>query len=478
MKKLQRTLALVLASIILCLAFTSCSNTGKSIMKKTYTKSATESDGLNLASSATYITQDGKTKKSFSLKGKHEEVKYITVDFGDSVDFNTVVLGEAGKKVTLFEIYGSNEQDANYQFLYQSDCIEGGHTCFLGDVKYRYLRIFVNQSSGNYNVNSFEAYYLKNKKAKDLRVNAYFVAEDIKEDADFSNLDVLTDVIVFGTAKFDGQGNIKFYDNDSNEVDEQYYADKVNLLKSKIGDRKINIITDIAMPYGDGNPDIKSMMNEQNVDNLVANIVDFVNKYGFDGYDMDYEFPEDKADWKRFNNFLRKLDKAMPDKIISLAIAPWDLRFDDDVIKAIDRVEVMLYDMFTAHGYHSIFSTTVNGVDKAIKGGFSPEQIDLGLPFYSRPTNRLRYWGNYNQFGGKIDRYTNLIYFNDFDHDGNPMTAPQYINSVQMVADKTAFAIDAGLGGMMIWHYSCDLPYDDELSLFKAITDTKIAKQK
>lgn len=64
MKKLQRTLALVLASIILCLAFTSCSNTGKSIMTKTYTKSATESDGLNLASSATYITQDGKAKKT------------------------------------------------------------------------------------------------------------------------------------------------------------------------------------------------------------------------------------------------------------------------------------------------------------------------------------------------------------------------------------------------------------------------------
>lgn len=478
MKKLQRTLALVLASIILCLAFTSCSNTGKSIMTKTYTKSATENDGLNLASSATYITQDGKTKKSFSLKGKHEEVNYITVDFGESVDFNTVVFGEAGKKVTLFEIYGSNEQDANYKFLYQSDCIEGGHTCFLGDVKYRYLRVFVNQSSGNYNVNSFEAYYLKNEKAKDLRVNAYFLAEDIKEDTNFSNLDALTDVIVFGTAKFDGQGNIKFYDNDSNEVDEQYYADKVNLLKSKIGDRKINILTDIAMPYGEGNPDIKSMMSDQNVDNLVASIVDFVNKYGFDGYDMDYEFPEDKADWKRFNNFLRKLDKAMPDKIISLAIAPWDLRFDDDVIKAIDRVEVMLYDMFTAHGYHSIFSTTVNGVDKAIKGGFSPEQIDLGLPFYSRPTNRHRYWGDYKLFANKIDKYTNLIYFNDFDHEGNPMTAPQYINSVQMIADKTAFAIDAGLGGVMIWHYGYDLPYDNELSLCKAITDTKTAKQK
>lgn len=125
MKKIQRTLSIVLVAVLVCLTFCSCSNTGKSIMTATYTKSATESDGLNLASSATYTTQEGKTKKSFSLKGKHEEVKYMTIDFGDSVDFNTVILGESGKKVTLFEIYGSNEQDANYKFLYQSDCIEG-----------------------------------------------------------------------------------------------------------------------------------------------------------------------------------------------------------------------------------------------------------------------------------------------------------------------------------------------------------------
>ncbi len=57
------------------------------------------------------------------------------------------------------------------------------------------------------------------------------------------------------------------------------------------------------------------------------------------------------------------------------------------------------------------------------------------------------------------------------------MTAPQYLNSAQMIADKTAFAIDAGLGGIMIWHMTCDLPYDNEFSLFKSINDTKTAKQ-
>ena len=57
------------------------------------------------------------------------------------------------------------------------------------------------------------------------------------------------------------------------------------------------------------------------------------------------------------------------------------------------------------------------------------------------------------------------------------MTAPQYINSVQMISDKTAFVADAGLGGIMIWHMTCDLPYNNKLSLFKAISDTKSEKQ-
>ena len=101
----------------------------------------------------------------------------------------------------------------------------------------------------------------------------------------------------------------------------------------------------------------------------------------------------------------------------------------------------------------------------------------MGLPFYSRPTNRLAFWGSYAQFSDSLDRYTNLIYYNGFDHSGNPMTAPQYINSPQMIADKTAFAIDSGLGGVMVWHLNCDLPYDNELSLFRSISETKQAKQ-
>ena len=285
MKKLQRFIALALTVAILGVTLCSCSNVGKSIMDDTY------SQYENVASSASFITQEGKTKRNFSLKGKEEEVKYVTVDMGKEVEYNTVVLGESTKTVTLYEIYGSNEQDANYKYLYQSDCIEGGHTCYLGDVNYRYLRIFVNGSSGRYNVNSFAAYNIKKDNAKSLRVNSYIVMEGVSEQTDFSMLEAVTDLIAFGTAKFDSKGNIIFVDGQGNEVDEKYYSDKLDILKKNVGDKKINLICDIAMPYGDDNLDIKSMMSDENVDNLVSSVVDFVDKYGFDGYDMDYEFP-------------------------------------------------------------------------------------------------------------------------------------------------------------------------------------------
>ena len=52
------------------------------------------------------------------------------------------------------------------------------------------------------------------------------------------------------------------------------------------------------------------------------------------------------------------------------------------------------------------------------------------------------------------------------DLDGNSGNAPNYFNDRQMIYDKTSYAIDMGLGGMMIWHMACD----DTQNLEKSLT--------
>ena len=288
MKKWVKFLALVMAVVTAVTVLLGCSANGKSIMNETYSKYD------NLAANAKYIKSDGKIRKSFKLKGKMEENNFITVDLNKTTDFNTVVLQERGKKVTLFQIYGSNDKDKDYKFLYQSDCIEGGHTCFLGDVSYRYLRIFVNQSSGRYRLYNIGVYNIKSKNANKMRVNSYLVANEVNEKTDFSMVDALTDIIVFGTAKYTKDGNIIYVDNEGKEIDKSVYAEKINIIKKKTEGKNINLICDIAMPYNDNNADIISMLSDSNVDKLVSNIKAFVTEYGFDGYDMDYEFPNSK----------------------------------------------------------------------------------------------------------------------------------------------------------------------------------------
>ncbi|UKI23388.1 MAG: glycosyl hydrolase family 18 protein [Anaerotruncus sp.] len=145
-----------------------------------------------------------------------------------------------------------------------------------------------------------EVYNIKSDNAKDLRVNAYLVASNINESTDFSMLDGVTDIIVFGTAKFDKSGSIIFVDDEGNTVDESVYAEKIRILKEAVGSRKINLICDVAMPYNDNNADIISMLSEENVDRTIESIKALVEKYDFDGYDMDYEFPNSKKEWKLF----------------------------------------------------------------------------------------------------------------------------------------------------------------------------------
>lgn len=99
----------------------------------------------------------------------------------------------------------------------------------------------------------------------------------------------------------------------------------------------------------------------------------------------------------------------------------------------------------------------------------------MGIPFYSRPIDTALFWGDYNAVAHSLGKFGN-IYDAKVDDYGNPLVDVDgnevkrlYYNGWQMVYDKTAFAIDHGVGGLMVWHYTCDVPPEDDLSLWMAI---------
>ena len=81
------------------------------------------------------------------------------------------------------------------------------------------------------------------------------------------------------------------------------------------------------------------------------------------------------------------------------------------------------------------------------------------------------FWGNYKDVAGVLSPSNVYLYDEPYVNlDGTTGTAANYFNDRQMIYDKTQYAIDLGLGGIMIWHMACDTP-DAGLSLTTAIYD-------
>lgn len=469
---------LVVLSILSIGILSGCSNP-KKFFNDVY------SQYTSVAKNMTFYDNDMKKTKSLSLKGSQNENDFATIDLGEIVEFNTITLVEESKSVTKFSIYASNDIDKNYKLIYNGDTIENGRVCYTETQRYRYLRIFVTSSDKCYQVKSINVYNNKNENAKEFRTNTYILIDSLNEESDLTALMTVDEVIAFSTLRFDKNGDIQFY-NSNNEVSEDakiMYEKNLKMVKEYLKEynKDAKIYVDVLMPFGvdgDNNYYTREIMSTH-IEKATDNIKNLVESYGFDGYDIDYEYPNNSKEWKYYNNFLRKVDEKLGDKILSVAGSAWAFKYDKDVIEKIDRFELMAYDLFDSHGYQASFcSSTLEGIATLHSKGMALEKINLGLPFYSRPTNKHAYWGTYSQFYDMIGKDNNLVYYEGFDHEGNPMTAPQYFNSYQMIQDKIAFLIDAKVGGAMVWHYSCDVSFDKEYSLFKAILYTKLQKSK
>ncbi len=303
---------------------------------------------------------------------------------------------------------------------------------------------------------------------KTFRVTSYIVCDRIQDPSSLcsEDFDIITDVILFGVATFDSKGNVT--------VDKQTLETALNNLKAVVGDRDIDYTLNFLGPgsttdSSDWYEQMESLGKEHNKAfrslKLQKNIIKVLEEYDFDGVHFDYEYPTTNGAWFGYNNFLVSLgSKLGDDYTLNVAASDWCLQYTKLAVEFVDSFELMMYDVYDEEGKHATFETVAERSQWIKDSNIPLEKITFGLPFYARPTDGDAYWYDYSS-------YVHLLDENGFYTDEN-IGKTFWFNTPDVIAEKTDFAIKEGYAGVMIWHYTCDLPSTNEKSLLRTIGET------
>ena len=307
------------------------------------------------------------------------------------------------------------------------------------------------------------------KKADSFRVTTYIRGDALTYwggslcEEDF---DIVTDAIIFECASFNSKGEVVY--------DEAKMESVLASVRAAIGDRDVHLTLNLLGPGGTTDSDVwEDQMEAQSDEHnkafrsgvLENNIIAVLEKYGFDGVHFDYEYPISLKAWHYYNSFLVSLDRRLG-KSYTLGVAgnAWNIKFTNAAIKAIDTFELMSYDFVDENGRHATYEGTLEQLQQLGLRGFPIHKVNVGIPFYSRPTDMSAYWYGYNGCYGEINA--------DGWYHCNEINKDFWFNTPDVVAAKTDYCIRNGFGGVMIWHYNCDLPSTQEGSLLRAIGQT------
>ncbi len=310
---------------------------------------------------------------------------------------------------------------------------------------------------------------LIDKKVDNFRVTTYIRGDAVMYwggelyEEDF---DIVTDAIIFECATFNNKGEV--------EYDEEKMETVLTKVRTAIGDRDVHLTLNLIGPWGVTDSDVYEEQMEAQSDEhnkafesgvLEDNIIAVLEKYDFDGVHFDYEYPLSLKAWHYYNKFLVSLNKALGEKYtLGVAGNAWNIKFTNAAIEAIDTFELMSYDYIDEQGRHATYEDTIEQIQQMGLRGMPIHKVNVGIPFYSRPTDLSGYWYGYNGCYNGIDE-NGWYHCNDTDKDF-------WFNSPAVVAQKTDYCIRNGFGGVMIWHYNCDLPSTHEDSLLRAIGET------
>ncbi|XP_066245992.1 probable chitinase 10 [Euwallacea similis] len=239
---------------------------------------------------------------------------------------------------------------------------------------------------------------------------------------------------------------------------------------------------------------------------FVASALKFVQINGFDGLDLDWEYPArrdsgNSADKANFAALVKELYQAFSPRgllvtaAVSATSSSVDVSYDVPILsKYLDFINVMLYDFhgnWNSAAYHNapLYSTTKlagtiyadYNVNASIQGwiarGASPSKLALGIPFYGRTmtlassratapgspisavevpagpyTGTPGFWG-YNEIVEKFNAGGWTCKWDEEQQVPYAYSGSTWLSfeNEQSIALKVAYAQNNGLGAVMLW---------------------------
>ncbi|SFE06691.1 Por secretion system C-terminal sorting domain-containing protein [Chitinophaga sp. CF118] len=192
---------------------------------------------------------------------------------------------------------------------------------------------------------------------------------------------------------------------------------------------------------------------------FTTNIVNFVNQYGLDGADIDWEYPDAGASANNYVTLMTQLSSALHAKgklLTAAVVGTGGASILSSVFSQVDFLTLMAYDY---NNYdHSTYTYASQSVNYWKGRGLPAAKAILGVPFYGRPS-----WSSY----ATLVNSGASPYADTFNGNG--------YNGITTIKKKVDLAYDQA-GGIMIWELSQDLPSSSPYSLLSAIHEEKIVK--
>lgn len=290
-------------------------------------------------------------------------------------------------------------------------------------------------------------------------------------------------------------------DLSGNVVENFQRAKNINELKQNMPDLKICLSIG---GWGAGNFS-EAAESEDNRKRFSSSAIDFLKKYGFDGIDIDWEYPcvpaggitchpDDKHNFtlllKQVREDLDELQKETGQNYLLTIAAGSGMGNSKnceltEIIKYLDFINVMTYDMggsFSITGHHTnIYPSKITGqlggayaIEQFIQNGVPASKLVYGIAFYGRGGDKVENRDNglnrriYGQQGLYFD-YDKIVneFLNDdafkayWDEDAQ---APYLFNGdtfvtyedVRSIKAKIKYVKEKNLLGVMFWEYVLD----------------------